>query len=156
MTGYWNDPLQTEKRFRQAPETHEVWLHTGDVLSCDEDGFLFFHGRSRDFIKTGGIRVSIKEVEKVIGEQPGVVESAVIPFEDAFLGTAMSAAVVANRSVADERTIEAMCRKELTGEGICPQSFVFLRSMPKTENGKIDRAGVAAIITDQLASSTSR
>ena len=71
-SGYWNDPEET-KRFFKAGR-----LHTGDIARVDADGFIFIVEREREMIKSGGNRVSAKEVEDVIAELPEVVEAAVL------------------------------------------------------------------------------
>ncbi len=70
--GYWNDPVETARFFKNGK------LHTGDLARVDAEGFIFILEREREMIKSGGNRVSAKEVEDVIAELPGVVEVAVL------------------------------------------------------------------------------
>ena len=72
MMGYWKDPEATAQVLRHG------YYFTGDLGFADEDGYMFLTGRARDMIKTGGNRVSAKEIEDVVSSIPGVLETAVI------------------------------------------------------------------------------
>ena len=80
--GYWNDPERTAERFRPAPGreaglcTTELAVWSGDVVVADEEGFLYFVGRSDEMIKTSGYRVSPTEIEEVV-YGTGLVRDAV-------------------------------------------------------------------------------
>lgn len=88
MTGYLNDP--------EADKT--LWdgnlFHTGDLAILDEDGFLFFRGRSDGMIKTKGYRVSPVELEDILSRHPGVYECLVCGQPDRALGEKITAYVV--------------------------------------------------------------
>ena len=66
MAGYWNDPAATAEAMRGG------WLHTGDVGSFDEDGYLTLRDRSKDVIISGGANIYPREVEEVLLRHPGV------------------------------------------------------------------------------------
>ena len=70
------------------------WLHTGDVMRMDDDGFLYFVDRSKDMIKPGGENVYSIEVESVLLRHADVVDCAVIGVPDAKWGEAVKAIVV--------------------------------------------------------------
>jgi acyl-CoA synthetase (AMP-forming)/AMP-acid ligase II len=70
--GYWNDPAKTAERFRPAPgqpaglPLTEMAVWSGDTVRMDQEGYLYFIGRSDDMIKTSGYRVSPTEVEEAV------------------------------------------------------------------------------------------
>ena len=86
--GYWKDGKETARYFRRGK------LYTGDLARVDAEGFIFIVERDREMIKSGGNRVSAKEVEDVIAEIPTVVEVAVVGVPHDLLGEAIKAFVV--------------------------------------------------------------
>jgi long-chain acyl-CoA synthetase len=131
--GYWGDPEETGRFFRGGK------LFTGDVARVDADGFIYVVERSRDFIKSGGNRISPKEVEEIIAEMPEVVEAAVIGAPDDLLGEAVEAFVVPVRpgAIAAD-AVRDHCLKRLPNHKV-PARVEFLSALPKTANGKVDK-----------------
>ena len=133
MMGYWKDPEGTREVLREG------WLHTGDLATVDEDGYLYITEREKDIIKSGGFQISPKEIEDVIVGIPQVVEAAVIGVEDDLLGEAIKAYVtVANpeqSSVISEDVIR-ICGKRLPSYKI-PRYVKIVPSLPKNDSGKI-------------------
>jgi long-chain acyl-CoA synthetase len=129
--GYWNDPVETAKFFRNGR------LHTGDLARVDSDGFIFIVERERDMIKSGGNRVSTKEVEDVIAELPEVVEVAVLGAPHEFLGEAIKAFVVpAQDGLLSAEEVEIHCRRRLPAFKV-PEEVIFLKAMIHNSSGKI-------------------
>jgi acyl-CoA synthetase (AMP-forming)/AMP-acid ligase II len=129
--GYWNDPVETAKYFRNGK------LYTGDVARVDSDGFIFIVEREREIIKSGGNRVSGKEVEDVIAELPEVVEVAVVGVSHELLGEAILAYVVVTRNAGlSPEDVQAHCRKRLPSFKV-PESVMFIQTMPHNEAGKV-------------------
>jgi long-chain acyl-CoA synthetase len=131
--GYWGDPEETGRFFRDGR------LFTGDMARMDADGFIYVVERARDFIKSGGNRISPKEVEEIIAEMPEVVEAAVVGAPDELLGEAIEAFVVPVRpgAVAADGVREH-CLKRLPNHKV-PVRVEFLSALPKTANGKVDK-----------------
>jgi long-chain acyl-CoA synthetase len=129
--GYWNDPEETSRYFRCGK------LYTGDLARVDADGFIYIVERDRDLIKSGGNRVSAKEVEEVIAELPAVVEVAVIGVPHDLLGEAVKAFVVAgsDTTISAAATID-YCRRRLPPFK-CPESVEFLPVLPHNSSGKV-------------------
>jgi long-chain acyl-CoA synthetase len=129
--GYWNDADETAKFFRNGR------LHTGDIARVDKDGYIFVVERERDMIKSGGNRVSAKEVEEVVAELPEVVEVAVLGTPHELLGEAIKAfvVVVPNASVTPEG-VKIHCRKRLPAFK-APEEVIFLQQMPHNGSGKV-------------------
>jgi len=131
--GYWNDPEETHRFYRQGR------LYTGDLARVDADGFIYIVERARDFIKSMGNRVSPREVEEVLAQLPEVVEAAVIGVPDEIWGEALKAYITCTapgRLTAN--TVRLHCQRQLPNYMI-PEQVEFLARMPKTANGKIDK-----------------
>ena len=133
MMGYWN---QTEE---QAKVLREGKLYTGDLARKDEDGYIFIVGRKKEIIKTGGNRVSAKEIEECILEQGQVSEVSVFGVEDPILGEAIRAVVVPKDGAnLDTKSIQDHCRGRLSTQKI-PKYVTLVDSLPKYQSGKIDK-----------------
>jgi benzoate-CoA ligase family protein len=118
------------------------WVVSGDKFSRDADGFFTYAGRADDLLKVGGIFVAPVEVEGAILRHPGVLECAVVGYEDEARLVKAKAIVVAKPGVeasaqlADE--ILAICREKLAAYKI-PRQIEFAASLPRSDRGKILR-----------------
>ncbi len=92
--GYFRDPERTSEILRDGPLPGEKMLCTHDLFRTDEDGFLYFVGRSDEIVKTRGEKVSPVEVEDALHAIDGVREAAVVGVPDEVLGEAVRAYVV--------------------------------------------------------------
>jgi acyl-CoA synthetase (AMP-forming)/AMP-acid ligase II len=138
--GYWNDPEETAKYFRNGR------LYTGDLARVDADGFIFIVDRERELIKSGGNRVSAKEVEDVIAELPEVVEVAVLGAPHELLGEAIKAFIVVTPEARlQPEAVEAHCRKRLPSFKV-PEEIRFLQTMPHNGSGKVMKPELSALI----------
>ena len=131
MKGYWNQPEATAEALRGR------WLHTGDMATINEDGYLLIVDRKKDIIVSGGENISSLELEKAILAHPSVLEVGVIPVPDEKWGEVPKALVVLkpNAAVTESELIE-FCRSRLAHYK-CPRSFEFVVGLPKTGTGKI-------------------
>ena len=142
MRGYWGDPEATRRRFRPGAITGERLCYTGDIFRMDGEGFFYFLGRSGDFIKSRGEKVSPKEVENVLYGLAGVVEAAVIGVPDPLLGETLKAFVVVKAGKPTRAEILAHCRARLE-DHLVPRILEFRDELPKTPAGKILRTGLS-------------
>lgn len=131
MLGYWNNPEETAKVLKSDG------LHTGDLAMTDEDGYFYIVSRSSEMIKSGAHRISPKEIEEVVAEFPGVIESAVIGVPDEILGEAIVAYIVAKTEI-DQKELRKHLRANLAPFKI-PREIYQVEILPKTDSGKIKK-----------------
>ncbi len=133
MMGYWNDPDEQSEVLRDG------WLYTGDLAKKDSDGFIFIVGRKKEIIKSGGHRVSAKEIEEYLLEHEQIVEAAVFGVKDPILGEAIKATVVVKSGVPLEaKDIQDFCKRSLPVYKV-PRYIEFMDSLPKYESGKVNK-----------------
>ena len=147
--GYWDDPEASKDKFVDGV------LHTGDLATVDDDGFIFVVDRKADFIKSYGFRVSSQRVEECIVELPNVVGAAVIGEPDLVRGEAIWAFVVqrtgAQLTAAD---IINHCGNRLANYMV-PKEVVFLDSLPMNAHGKIVKNELRKLASQTSSSPTS-
>ena len=134
MTGYLKRPEATNEVLIDG------WLHTKDLGTIDEDGYIYLSGgRTSDMIISGGENIYPQEVEQVIYQHPSVAEASVFGIPDDKWGEAVCAAVAfkPRRSATEEELIN-FCKERLAGYKK-PQSIYFLPELPKSGAGKILR-----------------
>jgi acyl-coenzyme A synthetase/AMP-(fatty) acid ligase len=133
---YWEQSDETEAVFRGG---HYL---TGDRTYRDEDGYLWFEGRSDDVILSAGYRIGPFEVESILIEHPAVVESAVVPSPDEDRGSVVKAYVVVGKDYEASgelaREIQDFCKAQ-TAPYKYPRRIEFIGELPKTTSGKIRR-----------------
>jgi len=133
MKGYYRDPDTTAQRMSR-------WgFHTGDYAHADDDGFLYFEGRHDDVFKSGGEKVSAREIEDVMLEHPGVLEVAVVAQPDPLLGYVSVAYVVrSDESGPTQQDLQVFCRRKLSFHKV-PQAVHFLARLERTDTGKVQK-----------------
>jgi long-chain acyl-CoA synthetase len=132
MQGYYNRPDETAKVIIDG------WLHTGDVGTCDEDGFFKIVDRKKDMILVSGFNVYPNEVEDVISKHPKVLEVAAIGTPDEHSGEVVKVVVVKKDPSLTEKEVIDFARISLTNYKI-PKHVEFRAELPKTNVGKILR-----------------
>lgn len=133
MQGYFNNPEATAAVF------HDGWLRTGDMGVMDKNGFVQFHDRLKDMVKTGGLNVYSQEVEQVLLRHPAVREAAIIGLPSDAWGEEVTAVIVLHDGApADATELTAFAKKELAGYKV-PKQFhiVPYEQMPINYSGKI-------------------
>jgi acyl-CoA synthetase (AMP-forming)/AMP-acid ligase II len=131
MKGYWNNPEATKEAIRDG------WLHTGDLVSMDEDGYLYLGGRTKDMINRAGENIYPIEIEETLHSHPKVVESAVIGVPDEYWGEIVKAVIVLKpgERATPEEIIE-FCRGRLASYKK-PSIVEFVEELPKNALGKV-------------------
>jgi benzoate-CoA ligase family protein len=135
-TAYLHQYEKSQQTFRGE------WLVTGDKYRIDQDGYYWHAGRSDDMIKAGGIWVSPMEVESALISHPAVLECAVVGVNDQ-VGLAKPKAFVVLKQGYEpspelEQELIAHCRQRMA-EYKRPRWVLFLKELPKTATGKIQR-----------------
>ncbi|MBZ0302304.1 MAG: o-succinylbenzoate--CoA ligase, partial [Anaerolineae bacterium] len=144
MQGYYNDPDATARTLQNGE------LHTGDIGYLDEDSDLWVVQRRSDLIITGGENVYPAEVEQVLRQHPSVADVCVVGLRDADWGQRVAAAVVLEVGVTlTEDELLAFGRSHLAGYKL-PRTFRFVKALPQTASGKIQRAAVKALLAGEV------
>ena len=139
MAGYWNKEELTGEMLKKGSIPGEKVLCSGDLFKMDEDGFLYFLGRTDDIIKTRGEKVSPVEIENTIYTIKNIKEVAVIGIPDRIMGESIIAYVTVHEGHGlTEQEIMKVCMENLELFMI-PQKIFILNKMPKSPNGKIDK-----------------
>jgi len=131
MTGYWNEPEKTAETIRNG------WLHSGDMATLDERGYLTIVDRKKDLIISGGANISSREVEEVIYWHPSVREASVIGKPDEEWGEVPHAFVSlhAGKELSAAELL-SFCKERLSGYK-CPRAIEIIEDLPKNGLGKI-------------------
>jgi len=142
--GYWRDPERSAARFRPAPAwmaSGEMAVWSGDTVTQGADGLFRFVGRDDEMIKSAGNRISPAEVEEAaVGAE--AAEAVAVGVADARLGQAI--VLVLAGDPAGEAGVRARLKRELPAF-MQPARIVWLAALPRNANGKLDRAGIAAM-----------
>jgi acyl-CoA synthetase (AMP-forming)/AMP-acid ligase II len=127
MSGYWKNPEAT------AATVHNGWLHTGDMGSFDDRGFLTLRDRSKDVVISGGSNIYPREVEEALLEHPAVVEAGVVGARDEEWGEVVVAFVVGEVEPAelDAHLLDRIARFKR------PKRYEFIEELPKNSYGKV-------------------
>ena len=137
MAGYWKQPEQT------AETIVEGWLHTGDIVSVDKDGYITIVDRLKDMIIVSGFNVYPNELEQVLTGHPSVAQCAAIGVADAKAGEVVKMFVVkADKSLTQDEVIE-FCSQNMAGYKV-PKQVEFREELPTTNVGKVLRKDLKA------------
>ena len=131
FNGYYSQVELTNQSFKDG------YFKTGDLGRLDEDGYLYYLGRSKDLIITGGINVYPGDVEQVIMKANGVIDVAVVGIPDEYFGEAVIAVIQVLGEV-NKLEIQNLCARELT-DFQRPLAYIFIDELPKSELGKIKK-----------------
>jgi fatty-acyl-CoA synthase len=143
-------PWLTQGYFRNANASAELWsggyLHTGDIGTIDERGWLQITDRAKDVIKTGGEWVSSLEIEDILSQHPAVSEAAVIAIPDQRWGERPLALVVLKPDAVETATpkqlkdhVACYAEKGLISRYAVPDSIRLIDAIPRTSVGKVDK-----------------
>lgn len=131
--GYYNDSEAT------AAVLTDGWLHTGDMATTDDDGYLYLVDRSKDLIIVSGFNVYPAEVEEMLVMHPDVAEAAVVGVPHPHTGEAVKAYVVtrpgadADEDALIEHSLDHLARYK------CPTKIIFVDALPRNASGKLVR-----------------
>lgn len=139
MKGYLNNKAETASTLR-VHDDGNVWLHTGDLGTMDEDGFIYYKQRMKRLIIVSGINVYPSQVENAIDAHPDVLLSCAIGVPDPYKMHKVKAFVVLRQGVEPSDKIKEeileYCKKNISRYGV-PKEIEFRTELPKTLVGKV-------------------
>jgi long-chain acyl-CoA synthetase len=139
MSGYWNKPDETAATLRNG------WVHSGDVGTWDEDGYIYIVDRKKSMIICGGENIFPTEVERVLSNHPEISEVVVVGVPDATWGEVIKAMVVCRPgSSLAAAEVRAFAENHL-GSYKKPRIVEFVDALPVTPTGKVDRRAAAGV-----------
>jgi len=135
MQGYWNRPEETAAAF-----TADGWLRTGDVGYLDAEGYVFIVDRVKDMVISGGENIYCAEVERIMGEMPGVGECAAFGIPDERLGELLVAVVVGQGM--DEAAVREWVGERLARYKAPGRVVISDQPLPRNDVGKVNKAAL--------------
>jgi fatty-acyl-CoA synthase len=145
MRGYWNDPGRTAEAIDS-----QRWMHTGDLATMDEDGYVRVVGRIKDMVIRGGENVYPREIEEFLYTHPEVADVQVIGVPDERYGEELMAWIVAKAgSAPTEGEIKDYCRGQIAHFKI-PRYVKFVDAFPMTVTGKVQKFKMREAAIEEL------
>ena len=140
MEGYWQNPAANAETLRGG------WLHTGDLGSLDEHGFLTLRDRAKDMIISGGSNIYPREIEEILLRHPDLVEAAVVGRPHSEWGEEVVAFVVRRPDAAvDAAALDQLCLTQIARYKR-PRDYRFVASLPKNNYGKVLKTELRRIL----------
>jgi acetyl-CoA synthetase len=133
---YWKNPQATKEKYAGD------WGCTGDQARMDEDGYLWYQGRSDDVIKSSGYRIGPAEIENCLVKHPAIANAAVIGKPDATRGAVVKAFIVLQPGQRPSKALEEDIQKHVRGRLApyeYPKEIEFIDALPMTTTGKVQR-----------------
>lgn len=136
FNGYFDQPDLTGAAY------HDAFFRTGDIGRIDADGYLYYEGRLKDIVITGGINIYPRDVEEVLQAYPEVYDCAVIAVEDEQLGEVVGAVLATGRTNGEGcinlRAVQRLCAERLN-DAQQPRHYFVVDQLPMNAMGKIDK-----------------
>ena len=133
MNGYWNKDEITKEHLKNG------WLHTGDLGTMDDDGYLHLLGRKKEIINVGGLKVAPGEVEEILLKYNGIAEAAVVGVKSSDdISDEMIKAFIVTDDELSIKDLEKFCLENIESYKL-PSEFEIVEFLPKTASGKIQR-----------------
>jgi fatty-acyl-CoA synthase len=134
MSGYWNDPERTDEAIDTAG-----WMHTGDLATMDDEGYIRIVGRIKDMIIRGGENLYPREVEEFLHGLPDIADVQVIGVPDERYGEELMAWIIPREgSEPSEASIRDFCRGKIAHTKV-PRYIRFVDEFPLTVTGKVQK-----------------
>jgi fatty-acyl-CoA synthase len=145
MNGYLDMPEATSEAIDA-----DGWLHTGDLATLDQRGYLRITGRLKEIINRGARKIAPGEIEALLNSHPAVALSAVIGVPDQRLGEEIAAFVrVAPGTTTTGTELAGLCAEQLAAFKR-PRHWIFLDEMPLTRSGKVHKPTLREIFDNRL------
>lgn len=145
MQGYWDDPARTAEAIDA-----EGWMHTGDLATMDDEGYVNIVGRIKDMVIRGGENVYPREIEEFLYRHPKVQDVQVVGVPDPKYGEDLCAWVIAKpgQALTDE-DIRAFCKGQIAHYKV-PRYIKFVDAFPMTVTGKIQKFRIREAMKEEL------
>lgn len=143
--GYWQMPEKTREELRE-----DGWFLTGDLATRDGDGYVTIVGRAKDLIITGGYNVYPKEVEEILDEVPGVLESAVIGLPHPDFGEAVFAVLARAKGAEPDLAAARAAIADRLARFKHPKDMVVVDALPRNTMGKVQKAELRKLYADRF------
>jgi fatty-acyl-CoA synthase len=145
MRGYWNDPERTAEAIDA-----QRWMHTGDLATMDEDGYVRVVGRIKDMVIRGGENIYPREIEEFLYTHPQIGDVQVIGVPDERYGEELMAWIVPRPGAAlTAEDVREFCRDRIARYKI-PRYVKFVDSFPMTVTGKVQKFKMREMAIDEL------
>jgi fatty-acyl-CoA synthase len=149
MSGYWDEPERTAEAVDAGG-----WMHTGDLATMDDDGYIRIVGRIKDMIIRGGENVYPREIEEFLYGHPAVADVQVVGVPDERYGEEIMAWVIAHEgATVDEDELREYCRGKIARYKI-PRYVASCTEFPMTVTGKIQKHELRAQAIEKLGMRT--
>jgi acyl-CoA synthetase (AMP-forming)/AMP-acid ligase II len=144
MRGYWNNHVATAEALRGG------WLHSGDIATIDEDGYVYLVDRKKDVIISGGENIYSREVEDALFSHPAVQDVAVVGMPDAKWGEIVTAFIVPLQPhEVDAEALIAHCRIVIAGYKR-PRRIEFVGQLPRLASGKVNKRELRELAASRI------
>ncbi len=145
MLGYWNDPEKTAEAIDE-----DGWMHSGDLATMDDDGYVNIVGRIKDMIIRGGENVYPREIEEFLYTHPDIVDAQVIGVPDERYGEELMAWVQLTPGAdVTEEDVREFCRGQIAHFKI-PRYVKFVSEFPMTVTGKVRKVEMRDVSIAEL------
>jgi long-chain acyl-CoA synthetase len=142
MEGYWQNPEANAETLRGG------WLHTGDLGSIDEEGFLTLRDRSKDMIISGGSNIYPREIEEVLLRHPDLVEASVVGRPHPDWGEEVVAFVVTRPGAqVGQAALDRLCLDHIA-RFKRPREYRFVEALPKNNYGKVLKTELRRLLNE--------
>ncbi|WP_095109996.1 AMP-binding protein [Pseudomonas sp. Irchel 3E20] len=148
MLGYWNDPQATSEAIDPAG-----WMHTGDLATMNEQGYVCIAGRNKDMIIRGGENIYPRELEEFFFTHPAVADVQIVGIPDSKYGEEIVAWIKFHPGhCANELELQTWCKRHIAHFKM-PRHFKFVDEFPMTVTGKIQKFRMREISIEELKGS---
>ncbi len=146
LKGYWQNPDETNRQLEK-----DGWLHTGDLVSIDRNGFITIFGRSKDLINRGGLKIYPVEIESLLLQHPQVLQACVVGTPNPVLGESICACIIPRGDVKVSLKELREFFKDKVAKHKLPDELSIFSDFPKVAGGvKIKKYGAGGV--QELAS----
>lgn len=144
MQGYWGSEAQTKDTIRDG------WMHTGDLATMDEDGYVKIVGRIKDMVIRGGENIYPTEIEGFLYRHESIQDVQIVGVPDAHFGEVLAAWIIVKEGhTLDEEGVREFCKGNIAHYKV-PQYIRFVREFPMTVSGKIQKFKIAQAMKEEL------